>query len=76
VSRADPGGITPGTVTQVTPPPRCVCRHMEGVHTPKPSNPKVRGACTTADPDRCPCKTYTPQSPATAAGIAPREESQ
>jgi hypothetical protein len=62
VSARDPLTISPLAAGVIPLNPRCVCRHLCEVHTPKTSNRKVRGACSAADPDKCPCKAYAPAS--------------
>lgn len=55
----DPGACT-GSTHGYTLDPRCTCRHLPEVHTPKPSNQAVRAACTAHTPDPCPCRAYQP----------------
>lgn len=63
-SRSDPGRAT-GSTTGYAPLPGCAnpdvaCAHMGTVHVPDEGKPYGRGACTAADPDKCPCTVYTP----------------
>jgi hypothetical protein len=61
VSLADPGACN-GDTSGYTLQPHCTCRHLPEVHTPRPRDPRVRGACTAHTPDACPCRTYRPDT--------------
>jgi hypothetical protein len=60
MSRSDPGATSGGPI-DTTRPANCGCGHIQGVHTPRPSNQKIRAACTAHDPAACPCRSYQPE---------------
>lgn len=69
MSARDPQATT-GSTAGYAQLPDCVCGHWGAVHEARNGR---RLRCLTADPNRCPCKTY---EPAAVAGTTPRREQQ
>lgn len=63
-ARQDPG-LTTGDTSGYAVLPPCAepCRHLGQVHAVDDKKPHGRGSCSAADPNPCPCTTYSPEVP-------------